>query len=334
MIQIAPDIWDNLIKASPEGGNLTARLGFPDITNRLYMAVDVEKKRHLLVILNPNDKELHDAQSRGLLVNTRDLEISGRGISKYIDIECCDIFGYDALDFIGAEIADGLKDGKKSPADIVMYVLSKWRHFWGQTPRSLLSREEQLGLFAELWFLLKWLMSSIDVKLAIERWKGPSGARHDFEWLGCSVEVKATTSSRGRIHHINGIEQLANPVEGKLLFFSVRLQEEGGALNTLPALAKSCRELLLSSPESLSRFESCLVQAGYSLVYESEYSKMRLRVTEEVLFKVEGNFPRITPDSFPAGVPSGVEHIEYEVNLAGYEHLLLAKSASECPPLN
>lgn len=216
---------------------------------------------------------------------------------------------------------------------IVELVLAKWRRFWGELPRQMLSREEQLGLFAELWFLSTWLATHIGVSRAVFPWRGPFGARHDFEWIGRSIEVKATTSVRGRIHRINGLDQLAPPENGDLMLFSLRLREEAGASNTLPGLVAACRSLMELEPDTLDRFEAALAQANYSPAYEDEYAKLKLRVIDECLFRVEQDFPRITVASFREGVPSGVERVEYEVNLGGCEHLLIATTAEMLPLL-
>jgi hypothetical protein len=52
---------------------------------------------------------------------------------------------------------------------------------------------------------------------------------------------------RGRIHRINGRDQLAPPELGELLFFSLRLHEEGGATNTLPSVIAACRAQIEAS---------------------------------------------------------------------------------------
>ena|SRR5437667_5674555 len=129
---------------------------------------------------------------------------------------------------------------------------------------------------------------------------------------------------RGRVHRINGLSQLAPPENGALMFFSLHLREEGGASNTLPGLVASCRSLLEADAEALSGFESALVQVGYSLAHEEEYAKMKLRILDEGLFRVQENFPRLTKASFASGIPPGIERVEYEINLAGFEHLCAA----------
>lgn len=329
MSGIASEVWSKLATSSPGGESLTARFAIPTLTERLLAAIDADGQRHLLVPLKPDDDELRDAQSRGVSVATRELTVHDRGTARYLDFECHDAAGHEAFNLIGGELAEGLKSESTKPAVLAARVLAKWRRFWGQSPWQILSRAEHLGLFAELWFLSVWLIPRAGIGKALAGWRGPSGARHDFEWPGKSVEVKATTSTRGRVHCINGLDQLAPPEKGELRFFSLRLREEGGATNTLPGLVASCRSLLEADAEALSRFESALVQAGYSPAHEEEYAKLKLRIVDEGLYHVQENFPRLTQTSFAGGVPSGVERVEYEINLAGFEHLQVATKAEE-----
>ncbi len=173
----------------------------------------------------------------GVAVITRDLVVQGQLPERFLDIECLDVAGHSVLDLMGVELAEELKDEGKQPADVVKQVLARWRRFWGQIPQQMLSKQELLGLFAELWFLDVWILSRFGSD-AIKFWRGPWGSRHDFEWPDKSVEVKATTNSRGRIHRINGLDQLEKISGTDLYLFSLSLREEGGAQNTLPGLVR------------------------------------------------------------------------------------------------
>jgi Putative PD-(D/E)XK family member, (DUF4420) len=322
---LAEDVWARLGTDVPMGEELTARLAAPDVTERLLAGIDAEGRRHLLIHLRPADVDMRDMQSRGLWVVTSDLLVSGREPGRYIDLVCNDLSGYDALDIIGGELSERLASEKEGPADLVARVLAKWRRFWGQLPRDALSREAQLGLFAEVWFMTFWLLPQVATLEATNRWRGPFGARHDFEWPGRSIEVKATTSTRGLIHRINGIDQLAPPEAGDLLLFSLQLREEAGATHCLPDLIGECRSKLEVDDGAVIKFETGLAQVGYSPAHDDEYAKMRVRVVEEGLYEVEGDFPRLTVAQLSTGLPSGVEHVEYEINLGGFKHLLAAK---------
>jgi hypothetical protein len=286
----------------------------------------------LLIALTPSEEELNDTQTRGISVVTRDLVTHGHEATRYLDIECQDAAGHAALDIIGGELAGHLAQEGKRPKEVVERVLAKWRRFWGEVPKNLLSREELFGLFAELWFLTLWLLPKVGAECGVDRWRGPFGARHDFEWHGKSVEVKAASSTRGRIHHINGLEQLAPPEDGELLLFSLGVREEAGAAKTLPGVIDICRGLFESNPEVLSRFEIGLARVGYSPAHDDEYAKTPLRVVEEALFAVRDDFPRVTEKEFAAGIPTGIEAFHYEINLNAFDHLRVAKSPGEALP--
>lgn len=329
-MRIDPEIWDRLAKVAPIGDKLASLIALPLTTKRLQCGLDSDHRRHLLIPLKSSDEEFHDLQSRGLSVVTRELIVEGQDASnRYLDIECQDRAGILILDLIGGELANELCFEDKAPSQIVRQVLGRWRRFWSGLPKNVLSHEELLGLFGELWFLVFWLVPNLGLSQSVERWRGPFGARHDFEWPGRSIEVKTTSSTRGRIHRINGIEQLMPPESGELFVFSLRLREEAGATNTLTTMITTIRNLLECEVEALNDFEMALVRTGYSPVHDEEYAKVRLRVVDASLFDVASDFPRITENSFEGGFPPGVETLTYEINLNSFSHLIVAKSPEE-----
>jgi hypothetical protein len=193
-MRLNPEIWERLAQVEPIGDRLAARSPVPEITNRLQCAVDSAKRRHLLISLKSSEEELHDSQSRGLSVVTRELLMQGQESPvRYIDIECQDLAGNLVLDLIGGELAEALAREGKAPREIVKRILARWRRFWSGLPKNVLSHDQLLGLFGELWFLLFWLIPKIGLAQAVQRWRGPFGARHDFEWPGKSIEIKTTS---------------------------------------------------------------------------------------------------------------------------------------------
>jgi hypothetical protein len=330
---IAPEVWARLSNEQVRGETLWARRAAPDVTERLVAALDSDGKRHLLILLAASEGDVEDAQSRGVEVATRELAMPNHASGRYLDITCHDATGHEAFDLIGGELAERLVAGGETAPEIVTRVLSKWRRFWGQSPKQLLSREKQIGLFAEVWFLTYWLIPRFGADAAVARWRGPFGSRHDFEWTGRSIEVKATTATRGHIHRINGLEQLTPPDDGHLFCFSLQLREEAGATNTLPSVIAVCRTLTESHANALSSFEYALSQAEYSPAHESEYAKLKLRVVEQGFYAVRDDFPRLTPTEFPNGLPPGIEHVEYDINLGGFAHLCIARKPAEASAL-
>jgi hypothetical protein len=322
---IPADLWRLLEYARPADDVLLAKVGLPSKTPRLFIAVDSSGRRHLLVLLDESDEYLRDDRSRGLTVKTQELAINDKPNARYINLTCEDASGHVMLDMVGSEIADRLGRGHERPVEIVSRVLSRWRRFWGQLPRQLLTREQQLGLFTELWFLAYWLIPAIGPHSAVRRWRGPYVARHDFEAPGVSVEVKGTTS-KGRVFTIHGIEQLDPPDGGRLLFFGVRLREEAGASTTLPALVRACRELVSHHTDAEASLETGLIAAGYSSSHDDQYESLHWRVVEAVLFDVRNDFPKISVGTFGSAKPAGVEEISYVINLNTFDELIIART--------
>ena len=320
------DIWAKLEEGLPSREKIAARLAMPDKSRKLYAGLDSSKQRHLLIPLEKNEEEYNDSESKGLSVITRDLIIKKAEQKKYIDIICQDISGHIIFDAIAEDIAEKLDTG--IPKEVIVKVIGKWRNFWGKSLRDSLSYNEMIGLFAEIWFMYYWMLPRVGICEAVNRWRGPFLSRHDFEWTGKSVEVKATTNTQ-RIHKINGIDQLAPPENGELYLFSMQLKEEQGASITLPKLIELCREKFNEDIDVLSKFENILVIAGFSPLYEEEYSKYKFRIIDEKLYLVNKDFPCIVKNSFINGVPLGVGMIEYMINLDGYDNLCIAKSPNE-----
>lgn len=328
-----PEVWGRLDPSRATGDEMAARPAGAGLGRILLCAVDSQSLRHLLIALEERDADLRDVESRGLSVHTRELVVPGREPARYLDVTCQDALGHPILDLIGHELLESLRPTDCRPAEAVRRVLARWRRFWSLMPRSLLSRSDQIGLFGELWFLRVWLLPHAGLAAAIDRWRGPTGSRHDFEWPGRSMEVKATTSTRGTIHRINGVDQLQPPDGGDLHLFSIRLREEAGSSNTLPGLVRAISQELQTDADAADRFETTLTRSGYSPLHAEEYEKLHLRVIEEGLYAVRDNFPCIVPSTFPGGVPGGVESLEYEINMSGLDHLRIARTPDQASAL-
>jgi hypothetical protein len=324
VIRLREDVWKRLGAEPVRGEALRARLAVPELSNDLIAALGEDQERHLLVRIADVDPGIRDSKSRGVEVTTRDLSIPGGPIGRYLDVICKDASGHDVFDLIGGELAERLQ-GNETPVEVVERVLSKWRHFWGHGLPTLLSKEEQVGLFAELWLLLHWLIPFADARSVVPRWRGPHGARHDFEWPGTSIEVKATLSSRGPVHRIHGLDQLAEPDNGALFFFSLMLREEGGGGNSLTSIVQQCHEALAHDAQALEGFDDTLGRAGFSMALSDEYAAFRLRVVTEALYHVKEGFPRLRREGPSiAGNLASIERIDYDINLGGYEALRVA----------
>lgn len=325
MIHLPQRIWEVLRGKIPEAGRLTAK-PIPNTGGRVYCAVDAQGRRRILIRLNQDEEGLANSNIRGIAVETRALILAEGGAREYIDILCRDSAGHAAFDLLAEEISRLLFEKNLPPAAAAAQVLAKWRRFWGKIPMSILGREAQIGLFAELRFLSGWLIPRQGAGAAM-MWRGPWGGRNDFESESLRAEVKATLSARGRIYRVNGVDQLDSPPNGALFFFGMRLRESGGGQENLAGAVRAAREACEHNADALDRLENGLARIGYSDAHADEYKNFRFEVAEERLFAVRDNFPRL-----PAAtrhIPPGVERVEYDINLDAFDSLVVAKKPSE-----
>jgi hypothetical protein len=324
MATVTPDSWDRLPNRTGVYADLEAHT--IEGTPGLLLAVDHDGARHILLPISDPSQGWTDDRSRGIRVATRELSVQGQPERPFIDVVCTDPSGQDVFNLVASTIVEQVLQGNVA-ADAVGATLARWRRFWSATPGAALSGEQLRGLFAELWFLAFWLLPRGHDQL--RHWLGPTGARHDFQWPGVAVEVKATVSVRGHIHRVSGIDQLDPPESGSLYLFSLRLREETAAANSIVVLIERLLTDLAADSELLDLLETRLAQAGYSQAHADRYREVRYRIVNERLYHVRDHFPRLTTSSFTQGVPAGIERIEYEINLDSCPDLIVASSPQE-----
>ena len=163
-------------------------------------------------------------------------------------------------------------------------------------------------------------------------WRGPTGARNDFEAPGLAIEVKTSGKLDGS-HQIHGLEQLLEPAGGVLLLFSLAVREEASGVESLPRLVTDVRATLAADQSQLVLFESMLLAAGYEDAHAPEYEKVQLRIRGQGLYRVSKGFPRLVPASIVSGLPVGVSSVTYELRLDAAGAWLLSGSPAAAAKL-
>lgn len=316
MSHIAPEFWTALSASAQPGSDYPVRPPLAEICPRLLGSVAPTGERCFVIALIAGEEAVEDSRSRGLRVSGMEMENDEGVRGRYIVVTCLDVAGHELFDVIGLDLASAI--ATQAPAIAINRLLTKWRRFWGQLTRPLLSREAQIGLLAELWFFSRWLVPAAG-PVAATRWRAPYRSRHDFEWTGRSVEVKGTAIVSRFACKVNGIDQLEPPENGELLLFAFRVRDEAGASVTLPQIIAECRSILSADPDALAVFDTGLMQTDYLPTHEAEYSQNHWRVVDERLYRVDESFPRLRPRHFELGLPPGVSEVSYmlDVHAAG-----------------
>lgn len=325
---IEESLWTQIQK--PIGEELPAKHIFFDLSKRLFIALDRMGFRHILIESN---SEIHSpiaAQFKGVQVSTRELVVSGGSQKEYIDLICREPSGYHIFNSIAGEIAQKIAETNEDSDSIgiITGILAKWKQFWGSLPQDILTMEEQVGLFGELFFLRFWLLPKYG-KQVVLAWKGPNGERHDFILGERSFEVKTSASSTGHVHRINGVNQLEELSVGGLYLSSFWLRQIERAEYSLASIIESCRDYLEPDTEIFSTFNMLLSRSGYSEIHKTEYDKRRYEILESALFLVDEHFPKITETSFSTRLPDQIEELDYSINLNSYLERSLCSSGEQ-----
>lgn len=300
--------WDTLVR--PAQANVLSGIRVPAMPDSVpaYLALERDGRRHFLVEIGPDTEDLREDSTRGLRVTTQDW-IIGDYSGRYVDLACSDPSLYDTFDAVILQVAEKVASSPADPRDAVVNALSRWRKFWAVDAEGL-SRRAEVGLIGEMWFMQRWMAPLTAAKFA--SWYGPDAARHDFQTRSLSIEVKTTASTTGAfVHHIESLDQLADPEAGQLYLFSMRISYDPIGSNTLHSLVENARVAAQELGEDvISQFDDRLSRLGYSPARLGRY-RDTFRVLGETLYRVDEAFPRLTRGSFSADLFAAIPDVSY-----------------------
>jgi len=201
-----------------------------------------------------------------------------------------------------------LRQGTDVP-HVLAERLEKWHQFFRAHGPEGLGREDQMGLFGELWFLCHHVIRRMRGAEAVRRWQGPEHAPHDFRFVNGAVEVKMTGGRDPRMMRVSSAQQLDDSGVPSLHVYAASLDDRGPGGITLPQMVSEVQALLGEQQSGVETFRQKLIDAGYLDIHAREYTD-QYEVTEECLFRIRDGFPRIT------GVADGIDDVRYRIALS------------------
>ena len=175
------------------------------------------------------------------------------------------------------------------------------------------------GLFAELIILRRMLELGLEPITALRAWHGPYGNSKDFIFVsGHCVEVKSAHRPATRVR-ITSVEQLETPdVTLQLAVVPIERADpnDDGAI-ALTSLIGSLSEQVGSSLEARELWADALDATKVDLT-DDYYGEWWFVPTNEMVFDVWGDFPRVSEKS----VPVGISDVSYSLDLGALEPYL------------
>ena len=279
-----------------------------------YSRVDAEHILELYIGLDENGRksiELRSGFTPRKVRGTSAIEVNQYDNQKYktirfslTDDEISGLF-YTFCDDL-AEQTRGLASESSGYTAIVTRFY-QWQKMFVSSRKDFLNEPQIMGLIGELLFLRDQLSKRIGLSEALKSWSGQELTHKDFSYGNAWTEVKTIKRSSQAVR-ISSLEQLDSEHDGELAVYALEKMSAGYDGITLNNLVVGIRNLF---PDSDDRdlFMAKVALQGYEyhnyyddFVYEEIYNKN---------FRVNSDFPRLTPDDVPEAVVKSI----YEIDL-------------------
>jgi len=191
---------------------------------------------------------------------------------------------------------------------VALAQVKRWKAFMAGKKTGVLSPEEVRGLFGELTFLRQFLGRTSEQD-ALKSWEGPESAQQDFIFGNTALEVKTLSGRERNSVRISSEDQL-DSLNDRLFLKVFRLSEmpESDRAVSLNELVKKIADTF-SDHSALELFYDKLAKAGYAEL--NEYDKPVFIVSEEHLYCVNDDFPKLIRSE----LPDGVSNVRYSIEL-------------------
>jgi hypothetical protein len=210
-------------------------------------------------------------------------------------------------------------DDEKTGISRFITRLSDWQRLLTRLTLGILSKENQQGLWGELWVLRDVVGPAVGFAIALNSWQGPFRSDHDFQLQGSALEVKTSSSHIIRSLMISSERQLDYPLDISLALIALSVDSRPNHGETLPEIVQSVRSVA-SGLDYLPVFEERLIRYGYQDEDAEYYSKVGYTIRSRKQFGISPGFPRITPSDLMPGVSEVSYSItvtacsQYEIN--------------------
>ncbi len=192
---------------------------------------------------------------------------------------------------------------------VLLNRLAQWQTLFERLGQQGLSAEAQRGLFGELFFLRKMLNSNWDKNYCLSSWQVPSNKIQDFHYENWAVEVKTTHGNNHQKIHISSERQLDDSLIPHLYLYHLSLDIRNNFGESLNDLVEWVERFLINDIVVLNLFRLKLYEIGFFDIHKPFYQDTGYGIRQESIYKVEGEFPRVTEGD----IRNGVGDVKYSI---------------------
>lgn len=268
----------------------------------LYIGLDEKGRRSIELRSTFNPRKVKGTSA--IEVNQYDNQIYKTIRFSLTDEEMSGLFYTFCKDLI--EQTRALSDESEGYSAIVDRF-HQWKKMFVSSKKEFLNESQIMGLIGELLFLRDQLSKRIGLSEALRSWSGQELTHKDFSYGDTWTEVKTIRRS-SRTVSISSLEQIDSEQDGELAVYALeKMSSEYNGI-TLNKLIVEIRNLFYDSADS-DLFMAKVALQGYE--YHNYYDDFMYEKIYNKNFRVNTNFPRLTPGDVPEAVVKSI----YEIDL-------------------
>jgi len=297
------EIWSILEEKASRPSGLDKVRYSGDTEADLYLGINYPSRNRLLLLrVAATDPSLPDnRQFKGLRVEK--IYDTSRAGSIFLSLVLTDRNFSDIFDSIITDIAETVLSRDPVVASRSFSErIEKWQSVFERFASDGLSREEQYGLYGELFLLQKLIRKILNHDAILKSWTGPHRSIHDFQYGHWSTEVKTSTGNRHQKIHISNERQLDTSTTPELYLYHLSLDVRPMAAETLNTLVDAIFHMIYDDAGLMRRFSSLLNLTGYFEHHRALYEDHGYILRQEMFYHVQGSFPRIEEKDIRNGV--------------------------------
>ncbi|WP_231579082.1 PD-(D/E)XK motif protein [Rossellomorea marisflavi] len=191
----------------------------------------------------------------------------------------------------------------------ILKRLERWQKLLQKKTNRSLSREEQMGMFAELKILQGRIIPNYGSHTGIHSWVGALGDKQDFLLDNLAIEVKSYRVSSSKTVWISSKEQL-NSEKYPLYLFGCALVEG----NNGETIANIVEEILNKLEETNLKNEFIEKVEKYGYLPEIHKDSLyKFSMEKVVIYEVKEGFPRLNTEL----ISPWIKDVKYSIDLTG-----------------
>lgn len=310
------EVWAHLEddqRAGPGTGRMQRRI-MPEQRRDFFLGLELPSRNRMLILRTVPASVAGQSrvpESHGLKVHIHDRATDPP--TAEVELVLTDQRHQDIFDLLIEDLVDAAEQPEEERAGVGRFLarLTDWQRLLMRLASGAMSRENQQGLWGELWTLREVVSPAVGLTVGVRAWRGPLGADQDFQLPGAALEVKTSTAHAFEHLIIASERQLDVVPDISLAVIALALDARPDHGETLPDMVRESRSIAADTG-CLNTLEDRLALFGYRNEDVDSYSDVGYTVRSRLQFAIQADFPRV----IPADLRPGVSEVRYSVAIA------------------